>query len=269
MVTSEPGLDPDLLDILGTDPSHIEEYGPNINDELASRLNFIATHGLDKENRKELLKKYLIPSNCKNLSAPKMNPEIKAATPDYVLKRDKSIEINQKQIAAAITCIGHIMSSQIKNSERNNDLLKSLMDVSRILCDVQCHQSNSRRNYALYSLKKDLKEQISNTNIDEFLFGQDLTEILKTAKAVSKSSSDLKADAIKKSKQGRNLNRKQGPGNRRAAPGPRRHQPPSSAGLMTNYHQPPPPPPPPPPTSGLRGHSSTASAYRPRQTRRP
>ncbi|KAL0821475.1 hypothetical protein ABMA28_004945 [Loxostege sticticalis] len=125
----DTGLDPDILDILGTDPSAVMEYGPNINEELASRLNYLATSGLDKDSRKELMQKYLVPINCKNISAPQLNPEIKAATPEYVQKRDKSIEFHQKEIAAAIACIGQIMTTQINNSTRDNELLKSLMDV--------------------------------------------------------------------------------------------------------------------------------------------
>lgn len=260
----DTGLDPDILDILGTDPSAVVEYGPNINEELASRLNYLATSGLDKDSRKELMQKYLVPINCKNISAPQLNPEIKAATPEYVQKRDKSIEFHQKEIAAAIACIGQIMTTQINNSTRDNELLKSLMDVSRILCDVQHLQSSSRRNHALYSLKKDLREQLGNTKIEGFLFGQNLTETLKAAKAVHKSGSDLKADSAKKPKQGKNLNRKSGPGNRRAAPGPPRQQPPTQARATTSYQ----PPPPPPPPSSTRAHYSTTSSYRPRQTRR-
>ncbi|XP_028171636.1 uncharacterized protein LOC114360950 [Ostrinia furnacalis] len=258
----DTGLDPEILDILGIDPTATVEYGPNINEELANRLNYMATSGLDKDTRKELLQKYLVPANCKNLSAPQMNPEIKAATPEYVQKRDKSIEINQKEIAAAITCVGQIINAQINNPARDNELVKSLMDVGRILCDVQYLQSSSRRNHALYSLKKELREQLASTKIDGYLFGQNLTETLKTAKAVSKSSSDLKADSAKKPKQDKNLNRKSGTGNRRAAPGPPRHQPP--AARATTSYQPPPPPPPQP----ARGHYSTASSYRRRETRR-
>ncbi|XP_047038594.1 bromodomain-containing protein 4-like [Helicoverpa zea] len=257
----DAGLDPDILDILGIDPSAAVEYGPNINDELASRLSYLVTSGLDKDIRKELLQKYLVPINCKHLSAPQLNPEIKAATPEYVQKRDKSIEMNQKEIAAAITCVGQIITTQINHSCRDNELLKQLMDVGRILCDVQYLQSSARRNHALYSLKKDLREQLRNSKIDEFLFGQNLSETLKAAKAVSKTSSDLKADTAKKPRPSKNLNRKSGPGNRRAAPGPPRQQPPAPARATTSYQ-----PPPPPPTT--RAPYSSASSYRPRQTRR-
>lgn len=71
------------------------------------------------------------------------------------------------------------------------------MDVGRILCDIQHSESQARRNFALYSLKKELKDQLDTTKIDKFLFGNDLADTLKTAKAVSKSSSEMKPESTK------------------------------------------------------------------------
>lgn len=59
-----PELDPELMDILGEDPTSTKDYGPDIQNDLAIRLNHIVCAGLSKEMRKELKDKYLIPSNC-------------------------------------------------------------------------------------------------------------------------------------------------------------------------------------------------------------
>ncbi|RVE41292.1 hypothetical protein evm_014058 [Chilo suppressalis] len=91
-VSDEPYLDTDILDILGDDPSSCVKYGPDIRKELACRLQHVATEGLSKECRKELVNKYLIPANCVHIDAPKINPEIKAAIPENFVKRDKGIE---------------------------------------------------------------------------------------------------------------------------------------------------------------------------------
>lgn len=48
------------------------------NKEVANRFEHISTTGLNKEARKELLDKYLVPANCKYTDAPQLNPEIKA-----------------------------------------------------------------------------------------------------------------------------------------------------------------------------------------------
>ncbi|XP_060802865.1 uncharacterized protein LOC132902317 [Amyelois transitella] len=188
-----------LSDILGEDPTATAEYGPDINTDLAARLAHIATSGLNKDTRIDLLKKFLVPANCENISAPKLNVEIKAAIPETATKRDKCIESRQKIIAAGITALGGVISRQLESKNKDNDLIKDLMDVARLLCDIQHAESETRRNFALYSVKKELKDQLSLTEIDKCLFGSDFAETLKTAKAVSKSSTDLKRDFPKKS----------------------------------------------------------------------
>nr|XP_026486006.1 uncharacterized protein LOC113393374 [Vanessa tameamea] len=190
----------EILDILGADPSVTIEYGPDINKDVASRFTHIATSGLTRETRKDLLKKYLVPENCKNIAAPQLYAEMKGALTDQVVKRDRAIESRQKQMAAAISSLGKIISDQLSAKDINNALIKDLMDVGRIFCDIQHTESEARRNFALYSVKKELKDQLSLTKIDKYLFGNDLAETIKTAKAVSKSISDLKPNAPKKPK---------------------------------------------------------------------
>ncbi|KAL0839252.1 hypothetical protein ABMA28_016014 [Loxostege sticticalis] len=82
-------LDDDILEILGDDPTTTVEYGKNKRQELAARFNHIATNGMNKENRKELCEKYLIPENCKLIGAPALNAEVKAALNETTVKRDK------------------------------------------------------------------------------------------------------------------------------------------------------------------------------------
>ncbi|XP_061724436.1 uncharacterized protein LOC133530524 [Cydia pomonella] len=185
-------LDSSVLEILGEDPSENIQYGKEIRKELANRLEHIATTGLSKEVRKELLEAYLIPANCTKIDAPLMNAEIKAAVTDVLTKRDKGIEMRQKQLACAISGLARVINTEIESSEKNNERLKQLMDIGRILCDVQHSESVTRRNFAIYSIKKDLKDHITNTKIDKYLFGEELAETLKTAKAVSKSGTELK-----------------------------------------------------------------------------
>ncbi|KAI5644858.1 hypothetical protein NE865_03204 [Phthorimaea operculella] len=185
-------IDSDLLDILGVDPSATVEYGKDIHGELASRLQHIATSGLTKESRKELNEKYLIPANCAKIGAPAMNPEIKAAVTETVMKRDKGIEARQKQLACAISGLADVINKEIETKEKDNTRVKQLMDICRILCDIQHAESVTRRNFAIFSIKKELKEHLVTTKIDKTLFGDNLAETLKSAKAVTKSGSELK-----------------------------------------------------------------------------
>lgn len=186
------GLDSDILEILGEEPTSLVKYGKDILPELAARFNHITTNGLNKDTRKELCENYLIPRNCTLIGAPTLNPEIKAALNENILKRDKLIELRQKRMAGAISCIGEALSFAIGEKERNNVQIKRLMDTARLICDAQHNDSVSRRNLAVFALKKEMKEPLLNTKIDQSLFGESLTESLKAAKAVNKSGTELK-----------------------------------------------------------------------------
>ncbi|XP_039764503.1 uncharacterized protein LOC120636991 [Pararge aegeria] len=128
-VHDEGAANAEILDILGADPSVAIEYGPDINKDVATRFTHVATVGLNKDVRKELLKKFLVPGNCTNIAAPQLNAEIKATVSEQVVKRDKAIEARQKQIAAGISSLGKIISDQLCATEKNNDLIRDLMEL--------------------------------------------------------------------------------------------------------------------------------------------
>ncbi|XP_041973298.1 uncharacterized protein LOC121728997 [Aricia agestis] len=200
IVGESSALDADALEILGDDPSLTEKHGKEIIPELASRLQHIATTGISYEMRKDLLSKYLIPSNCSHIDAPKINPEIKAAIPETVAKKEKGLAVKQKQMAHAISCLGEILSNEMNSKNKNKESLQKLMDLARLLCDIQHNDSVTRRNFIIFSLKKDVKEHLSNTKIDSFLFSEALPETLKHAKTINKSITELKANTPAKPK---------------------------------------------------------------------
>lgn len=264
---SNPCLDTEVLDILGEDPSLAEKRGKDIREEIASRFGHIATEGLNKDTRKELMLKYPLPANCLRIDSPKINPEVKVAMQESFIKRDKGIEAKQKQVASAISCLGDIITTQLNSENKDKDLLQKLMDLGRLICDVQHADSVTRRNFILFSLKKDMSEHLSSTKIDAFLFGETLADTLKAAKTINKSGVELKADqpnnnSSKRSKlpNQRNLNRKApGPAYRQSAPPQRSREP-----ALRARAAPPPPahssrpwprqqiPPPPPPAHTRR-----------------
>ncbi|XP_072948702.1 uncharacterized protein [Epargyreus clarus] len=85
-------LDDATLDILGADPLATKAFGKDIQKDVAVRFEFITTSGLNKDVRKELLESYLPPTTCRLIDAPSLNPEIKAAITEIVLKRDKAMQ---------------------------------------------------------------------------------------------------------------------------------------------------------------------------------
>ena len=234
-------LDETVMEILGSDPSTITSYGKDIQKDLAIRYEFIATSGLSKELRKELLESHLAPANCKLIDAPSLNPEIKAAVTDIIVKRDKAMQAKQKQIGSAIACLSEAITILLSQETKDPNILKLLVDTGRILCDCQHNDSITRRNFILAVLKKDLKDQVQLTKIDSLLFGQELADTLKTAKAINKSGFELKsvppprviANKSKPPPSSRNLNWK-APAPYRRPTGPRRTK--ESAPLTRQQH---------------------------------
>lgn len=258
-------LEEDFLEILGEDPSQATVFGKEIHLGLAKRLEHISVNGLDNNSRKEILKKYLVPNNCTLIGAPLLNAEIKAALPEPTWRRDKGIEARQKQLAVAISCLSGIISTHIRAENKDESILKQLMDASRLICDIQHSDSMKRRHFALTSLKKDINEHLLQTKIDKYLFGANLSDTIKTAKTVSKSGADIKVTynnkyvANKKLPQSqpstsRALNWRAPPPGRRPL-GPQRSRPPPAARR---------PAPPAPSSSTSRG---PAPMPQPRRTR--
>nr|XP_034836268.1 uncharacterized protein LOC117992666 isoform X2 [Maniola hyperantus] len=153
-------LNPELLQVLGEDPTNVNKYGDNLHKDIIPRWNHILIKGLDKEVRSELCKQYLPPQNCGNIRAPKLNPLIK------------------------------ILSS--KETQIPLDIVKSLSDAGRLLCDFHYRETQSRRYAIINVVNKDLRHTLKNTNIDEFLFGADLADQLKFHKEITKAALDLR-----------------------------------------------------------------------------
>ncbi|CAG9137780.1 unnamed protein product [Plutella xylostella] len=84
-------LDPELMSALGASTSDTAEFGENIHSSLANLWTPLLKKGLQKEEKDNLLKNYLVPANCKLLQAPKLNAEISAAVSEVVRGRDKKL----------------------------------------------------------------------------------------------------------------------------------------------------------------------------------
>lgn len=75
-------------------------------------------------------------------------------------------------------------------------MVELLGDAARLLNDVQFQESQSRRNILGVYLKKDVLSSVANSKpLDGWLFGDNLSERLKSAAALEKSGKELKAAA--------------------------------------------------------------------------
>lgn len=71
-------------------------------------------------------------------------------------------------------------------------VIEALSDAGRLLCDVHHTQSQTRRALVTINLNKEFKDTLEKSSIDTWLFGEDLNNKLVEAKALEKSSKELK-----------------------------------------------------------------------------
>lgn len=72
------------------------------------------------------------------------------------------------------------------------ELIKDMLDSGDLLCELQRSLTKARKAYIYPSLDKKAKKYLETAESDEFLFGKELTQRLKSAKVVEKAGLSLK-----------------------------------------------------------------------------
>ncbi|KAL0883636.1 hypothetical protein ABMA27_015764 [Loxostege sticticalis] len=250
---SEPlELAPEVLSMLGDAPEKEDVCGPSIHKDIACRWTEILKNGLKEESIKNALKSHELPENLRQIKAPKLNPEIKAAVNENVIKRDLIIAEKQNLLSCTITNIANILSSVLSENrglEVTSDIIKSLSETGKLLCHLQYSETMTRKKFLLACLNKEVRDNIKDVKHDHMLFGEDLQEKLKSMKAISKAGAELRS-VISKPK---------------TVPKSKQH---GETSRSLNWRGPPPPPP--PPRRGAARQSSTAGGRKQQQpARRP
>ncbi|XP_028157575.1 uncharacterized protein LOC114350832 isoform X1 [Ostrinia furnacalis] len=189
---TEAVLDDDILQLLGDAPKAEATLGPAIHKDVANRWQEILAKGLQKDVKDQIMQQYSVPNNCDLLVAPTLNPEVKAAIRDVMVKRDSALMYQQKQLAVAISALGTAVDSILSNETSKQKILKPISDACRILCDIHFHETKTRRHFVITSINTELKDSLVNTVRNDQLFGDNITEKIKTAKSIQKSGEALK-----------------------------------------------------------------------------
>lgn len=192
------GLNADVLSLLGAEVVTDVPYSPPIHQDVGDRWLHIIKLGLDEEGRTELIKKYPSPENAKHFGVPKLNPLVKHAAVELVIKRDERLSRQQAQISASLSAISKTITFLLNKEEGgansgddSKEIIEHLGDTGRLLADIHHTFSMSRRDLVSLNLNKDLKDPLMDSPVDEWLFGEDLNERLKTAKDLQASSKQL------------------------------------------------------------------------------
>ncbi|XP_053617933.1 uncharacterized protein LOC128679599 [Plodia interpunctella] len=187
----ESELDSEVLALLGDAPKLDIKFGKPTHRDLASRWQEILSKGLQKPVKDKLMDEYLIPANCDMLVAQTLNPEVKVALADNMVRRDASLLAKQKQLSVAIAAINQAIELTIAK-ESHSKILKPISDACRLLCDSHYSDTRTRRGFVISSINPELKETLTESNRDKLLFGEDICEKLKSAKNIRRSAADLK-----------------------------------------------------------------------------
>lgn len=191
----EEQLEDNVLEILGMAPQ-TEAIGENLHKQIVERWAVIIKKGLAKEEKEKIQTDNPPFTNFEVMKPPKLNPEVNAAVNDVARKRDQIIYRRQQQIATALSCLGSALQFNMKDQKL--EAIKKLNDASRLLCDSLFMDTRGRRSLLLSVTNKNMKEFLIQSEPGSFLFGDNLTDQIKTAKSVQKSGEELKIPQVKK-----------------------------------------------------------------------
>uniref|UniRef100_A0A2A4ITY6 Uncharacterized protein n=1 Tax=Heliothis virescens TaxID=7102 RepID=A0A2A4ITY6_HELVI len=221
-IVQTPEVEPDetenteIVEALGQEYDDVKKYEGHINHDISKRWNYLLSHGLSKTERDEILKCHTLPENCQLLDSPTLNEEVKAVISETGSYRDKGIANQQKQMGTALTIIGKVMSQLINNTSDKITTLKSLTEASKLICDLHYQLTKTRRSLVAPQLDKNFLEMTQNTIRNEYLYGDNLSERIKTNKIIQQSSNSIKK-TVPKPAIAKNNNTKQ-MGNRNGPP---------------------------------------------------
>ena len=136
---------------------------------MAARWTHVLKKGLTSDEVRKLTETYPPPENCTMIGAWKLNAEVNAVVQEATINRDNRI-FGKKDACQRLG-----------------------IAASRLIVATQREEALIRRSLNLMNLNAPLKQTLLSSSTNEWLFGHDLEEKLKTAKTLERSSEDSKA----------------------------------------------------------------------------
>jgi hypothetical protein len=194
VINNDVTLEEDPLHFLGElSPKNKEAF--ELHPSLCKRWGPSLRQGLEEKMRTTLLEKYPHPTNFGECKAPILDLEIKRALDQLTLRRDKYQAYTQDKVGNTIAALGKSINKLLQSElpkPLKDDILTDLNNAVLIQTEVFFEMSKSRRFLILPMLSPTVKEVVQDSAPTESLFGGDLTERLRAAKALEKSSHELK-----------------------------------------------------------------------------
>ncbi|KAL0821365.1 hypothetical protein ABMA28_005953 [Loxostege sticticalis] len=182
-----PAVDPDLLNALGDCHADTPEWGENILDDISQRWEPILKLGLTKDIKEGITKKYLYPKNMPLTKPPLLNPEISAVLTETSRNRDVRVCNKQGQLGHALAALGKVMSGLLTKNMETPEILRILNDAGKIIADSHFSETETRRSLIIPLLEKSFVAPIKDRKRDNYLFGENLGEFIKSSRGIKKT----------------------------------------------------------------------------------
>ncbi|XP_063995620.1 uncharacterized protein LOC135172977 [Diachasmimorpha longicaudata] len=201
-------LDPDILEILGADPSKPPDTEISLHGDLESRWSFWLSSNLQKDELTKLMERYPRKSTKCLFEAPTLNPEIASISTEALVQRDKRFCASQNLSGSALVALGVAISSLLSEDDVDKlALIQNLYDAGKMMTQVHHGFSLTRPAFISSSLNKQVRSTLEATTPVKHLYGSNLSEKVKEVKTMAKLGQDLKVTAPPPKKQ-RSLNSK-------------------------------------------------------------
>ncbi|CAK1581281.1 unnamed protein product [Parnassius mnemosyne] len=197
MEVKEEHLEEDIIEAMGPPISTESLYGQPIHPEIYKRVEGILMEGLTNEKIETYKKEQLIPENTILLEAPLLNPELHMIQ-ESVKTRDKKIENRQNLLGLATGTILKCVDNLTKQDFNKLDIIKNMTEAARILAHLHSEDTAIRKNLLIPHLDKTISKTLADLKRDKFLFGEKLSECVKSATSLQKSASNLLKKSIPK-----------------------------------------------------------------------
>ena len=168
----------ELLQAIGKRYYEEIALAPPLHSEIAVRSKDVIQKGLTRKLR---------------LQQPeKINQKIKTVVQHDIINSAARIILKQQKITAGLSAIAKVITMIIKDGVKEEaQMLEHLSNTIKILADLQ-RESKIRRSLIIVNINVALTYILINTKCEEYLFGEKLDEIIKSAKALEDTAKDLK-----------------------------------------------------------------------------
>ena len=167
------------------------QYGEGVDAKVALRFQSIMKQELTRDQLESSLKHLKVPSNCQLLGVCKVNPEMWQQLSLQTKSTDAKYQHTQTLVSRSLVAYVKLAELVAKNAK---ELPKQfLQDCLKLTIDGAIAAAHAHKNISFdrkQSIKPNLSEDFANICNDKepqdaFLFGNNLSEVLKASKATS------------------------------------------------------------------------------------